>query len=179
MINITAIGRSTWRYAIVGMMAISIFTVNASAIAAPEDLVLIQSYVGDWRGRGTLRAQGQEDETVVCRLSVTRSNAEKINYRGRCTLAGANLSMNGTMAYISAKNRYEAIMTSNTAFTGIAIGTRRGENVTFNLQATDESGMMSRVKAGFGLEDGDISVSFEVTRDDGSKLVAEIPFDRR
>ncbi|MCF6327122.1 MAG: FABP family protein [Devosiaceae bacterium] len=179
MINSTGICRSALRYGIVGAIALSGLGISVPAYAAPEDLALIQSYIGDWRGRGTLTAEGQEDETVVCRLSVTKSSAEKINYRGRCTLAGANLSMNGTMAFISDKNRYEAIMTSNTEFTGVAIGTRQGNNVTFNLQSTAENGMVSRVKAGFGLSDGDIEVSFEVTRDDGSKLVAQIPFDRR
>jgi len=179
MINSTAICRSALRYGIIGAIALSGAGISVPAYAAPEDLALIQSYIGEWRGRGTLRAAGQEDETVVCRLSVTRSNAEKINYRGRCTLAGANLSMNGTMAYISDANRYEAIMTSNTAFTGVAVGTRSGDNVTFNLQSTAEDGMVSRVRAGFGLSDGDIEVSFEITRDDGSKLVAQIPFDRR
>ena len=180
MINPRAVHRSVLKIAIAGTMAVSGLAAAASPVlAAPEDLALIQSYIGDWRGRGTLEAEGQENETVVCRLSVTPSTAEKINYRGRCTLAGANLSMNGTMAYISEKNRYEAIMTSNTAFTGIAIGTRQRENITFNLQATDESGMRSRVRAGFGLNEGNIEVSFEVTRDDGSKLVAQIPFERR
>jgi len=179
MTNSRAIRRSALRYAGVAIMAISGLVFTAPANAAPEDLALIQSYIGDWRGRGTLTAEGQENETVVCRLGVTRSSEEKINFRGRCTIAGANLSMNGTMAYISANNRFEAIITSNTAFSGEAIGTRRGENVTFNLQANDDDGVMSRVKVGFGLVNGDIEVSFEVTRDDGSKLIAEIPFDRR
>ncbi len=153
--------------------------IGTPALSAPADLELIQSYVGEWRGRGVMSAQGRENETVVCRLSITRSSAEKINYRGRCTLAGGNMSMNGTLAYFSANNRFEAVMTSNTAFTGVAIGRRSGKNVTFNLQAKDDEGGVSNVRAGFGLVDGDIKVDFEVTQANGEKIVADIPFDRR
>ena len=164
-----------------GVVALVVGSLSASvpAHSAPADLELIQSYVGDWRGRGTMNAPGQDSETVVCRLNITRSSAEKINYRGRCTLAGGNVSMNGTMAYLSANNRYEAIMTSNTAFTGTAIGRRVGKNVTFNLQAKDDQGRTSNVRAGFGLVDGSIKVDFEIIQADGSKMVAVIPFDRR
>ncbi|HHB83508.1 MAG TPA: DUF1794 domain-containing protein [Devosia sp.] len=167
--------------AAIGVFALVIGSIGfgTPAYSAPADLELIQSYVGDWRGRGTLNAPGQESETVVCRLNIKRSSAEKINYSGRCTVAGGNVSMNGTMAYISANNRYEAIMTSNTAFTGVAIGRRSGKNVTFNLQAQDDDGRTSNVRAGFGLVGDNIKVDFEITRADGSKMVADIPFDRR
>ncbi len=161
-----------------GVLATASFGAVPTAIAAPEDLELIQSYVGNWRGTGTLINAGQPGESVRCRLGVTRSSIEKINFQGRCAIAGTTLSMAGTMAYISANNRYEAIMTSNTTFTGNAVGRRVGTNVTFNLQSTDENGATSRVKAGFGLIEGNISVDFEVTNADGEKLTAVIPFSR-
>lgn len=153
-------------------------SVASPVLAAPADLELIQSYVGNWRGTGTLNNAGQPGESVRCRLNITRSNAEKINFSGRCAIAGTTLSMAGTMAYISAANRYEAIMTSNTTFAGVAIGNRRGSNVTFNLQSTDDDGGTSRVRAGFGLIGDKINVDFEVTNGDGSKITADIPFDR-
>ena len=43
----------------------------APAVAAPADVALLQSYIGDWRGRGTL--VGANSETVVCRLSLTQA----------------------------------------------------------------------------------------------------------
>lgn len=161
-----------------GALAVAGLTAAPGALAAPEDLELIQSYVGDWRGTGVLTNAGQPGESVRCRLGVTRSTVEKINFQGRCAIAGTTLSMAGTMAYISANNRYEAIMTSNTTFTGNAIGRRVGTNVTFNLQSTDENGATSRVRAGFGLIDGNISVDFQVTNGDGTKISAIIPFER-
>lgn len=175
MINLTTLTRS----AVVGSLMLAGMSVSTPVIASDADLALIQSYVGEWRGRGSMTNDGQAGETVVCRLAITHSTAEKINFNGRCTLAGANLSMSGTMAYISAANRFEAVMTSNTAFTGNAIGHRRGSSVTFNLQSTDESGGTSNVRASFGLVNGDIKVGFRVTNADGTKIVADIPFERQ
>ena len=121
------------------------------AFAAKADLDLIQSYVGNWRGRGPMTNGDQKKETVVCRLEITRSTQEKIGFSGRCALAGGNLSMNGTMAYIVAANRYEAIITSNTEFTGTAIGMKAlGEvfGITFNF------GFYQAVMAALGIAVG-------------------------
>jgi len=175
MINMRALPRSV----LAGVLVLAGLSIAPPAFAEKADLELIQSYVGNWRGRGTMANEGQESETVVCRLEITRSSDEKIGFSGRCALAGGNLSMAGTMAYIVAANRYEAIITSNTSFTGTAIGKRRGSNVTFNLQGRDKNGEISRVRAGFGLNDGKIMVEFEVTNADGSKILANVPFDRR
>jgi len=147
--------------------------------AAPADLELLQSYVGDWRGTGTMTNSGQPSESVRCRLEVTRSSAEKIGFDGNCVLAGANLSMRGTMAYIEANNRYEAVLTSNTAFTGDAVGRRSGNTVTFNLTGKNDKGETANIRAGFGLLNGQINVDFTITQDDGSRIVADIPFDRQ
>lgn len=151
---------------------------SALAHAAQADLNLIQSYVGDWRGSGAMTNADGNSETVRCTLGVTRSTAEKINFRGRCALAGANLSMNGTMAYLEATNRYEAVLTSNTSFSGNATGRRSGNTVTFNISSTNEDGESANVRAGFGLSNGKINVDFTVTNPDGSRLRASVPFDR-
>lgn len=152
--------------------------VSAPAQAAQADLNLIQSYVGDWRGSGAMTNSDGNTETVRCTLGVTRSTAEKINFRGRCALAGANLSMNGTMAYLESTNRYEAVLTSNTSFSGNAIGRRSGNTVTFNIASTNENGEAANVRAGFGLTNGKINVDFTVTNPDGSRIRAAVPFDR-
>jgi hypothetical protein len=93
-------------------------------MAAPADVALLKSYIGEWRGRGVVI--GASEESVVCRLSLTEGNQDKVNYNGRCALAGTNLSVAGTIAYIDASRRYEAAMTSNATFTGIAVGQKRG-----------------------------------------------------
>lgn len=167
------------RLALAGALFIASLSFSPSGYAAQADLDLIQSYVGNWRGRGTMTNANKGNETIVCRMEITRSSAEKIGFSGRCALAGGNLSMAGTMAYIVAANRYEAIITSNTEFTGTAIGKRRGSNVTFNLQGRDKDGKISRVRAGFGLNEGKIVVEFEVINANGDKILANVPFDRR
>ncbi len=171
--------RAMPRLVLAGALVLAGLSVANPTYAAKADLDLIQSYVGNWRGRGTMANGTQAKETVVCFLEITRSTVEKIGFSGRCALAGGNLSMAGTMAYIIAANRYEAIITSNTEFTGTAIGKRSGSNVTFNLQGRDKNGEISRIRAGFGLNNGKIMVKFEVTKADGSKILANIPFDRR
>jgi len=171
--------RAMVRLAFAGVLVLAGLSFVPPGFAAQADLDLIQSYVGNWRGRGTMTNASKENETIVCRLKITRSSSEKIGFSGRCALAGGNLSMAGTMAYIVAANRYEAIITSNTEFTGTAIGKRRGSNVTFNLQGRDKDGNISKVRAGFGLNDGKIMVEFEVTNANGSKILANVPFDRR
>ncbi|UXN72994.1 hypothetical protein N8D56_18345 [Devosia sp. A8/3-2] len=116
-------------------LALGLLIVGAAALpahAAPADVSLLKSYIGDWRGRGTVT--GANSETVVCRLSLKPGNQDKVNYTGRCTVAGSQLSMNGTIAYVEASKRYEAAMTSNVAFTGIAVGQKRGGGLIFNLQ---------------------------------------------
>ena len=84
----------------------------APAFAGPAEVALLQTYIGEWRGRGTLT--GANVETVVCRLSLKQGNQDKVNYSGRCSLAGTQLTVAGTMAYIAASKRYEAVICSPT-----------------------------------------------------------------
>jgi hypothetical protein len=151
----------------------------APALAAPADVELLKSYIGEWRGRGVL--VGADQETVVCRLSLSEGNDDKVNYNGRCTLAGTNLSVAGTMAYIEASKRYEAAMTSNATFTGIAVGQKRGSGLTFNLREReqDEEGKDLNISAQIKLSEEQIDVVFEVIYiESGDSLRAEVPFSR-
>ncbi|ODT69711.1 MAG: hypothetical protein ABS75_15690 [Pelagibacterium sp. SCN 63-23] len=149
------------------------------ALAAPADVALLKSYIGEWRGRGVLI--GANQETVVCRLSLSEGNQDKVNYNGRCTLAGTNLSVAGTMAYIEASKRYEAAMTSNATFNGIAVGQKRGSGLTFNLRERekDEEGKDLNITAQIQLSRDAIQVVFEVIYvESGDSLRAEVPFSR-
>jgi hypothetical protein len=147
--------------------------------AAPADVALLKSYIGEWRGRGVVI--GASEESVVCRLSLTEGNGDKVNYNGRCALAGTNLSVAGTIAYIDASRRYEAAMTSNATFTGIAVGQKRGSGLIFNLRERDqdEEGKDLNISAQIQLNNNDIQVSFEVVYvESGDSLRAEVPFSR-
>lgn len=147
--------------------------------AAPADVALLKSYIGEWRGRGTL--VGASQESVVCRLSLTEGNQDKVNYNGRCTMAGTTLSVAGTMAYVEASKRFEAAMTSNATFNGLAVGQKRGGGLVFNLREreTDEEGKDLNISSVIRLSNEAIEVSFDVVYvESGDSLRAQVPFSR-
>lgn len=174
----TFIGPLTRAAALAGLLLSSGFAV-VPAFAGPAEVALLKSYIGDWRGRGTLI--GASTESVVCRLSLTQGNQDKVNYSGRCTLAGTNLSVAGTLAYIDAARRYEAAMTSNATFSGIAVGQKRGSGLVFNLRdrRPDEVGKDMNITAQISLNGDAIGVTFEVVYvESGDSLRAQVPFSR-
>ena len=171
-------GSLTRAAALAGLL-LSAIAGSVPAMAAPADVALLKSYIGEWRGRGVVI--GASEESVVCRLSLTEGNGDKVNYNGRCALAGTNLSVAGTIAYIDASRRYEAAMTSNATFTGIAVGQKRGSGLIFNLRERDqdEEGKDLNISAQIQLNNNDIQVSFEVVYvESGDSLRAEVPFSR-
>lgn len=147
--------------------------------AAQRDLEILQSYVGEWRGRGTM-GEGDTEETVVCKLDITRSSSEKINFKGRCTLAGKALAINGTMAYLTENKRFEAVMSSNTFFSGVAIGHRNGNSIKFNLSERDpDTGSTVKINIGMALSNSNINIDFRLSdSESGQSTVAKIPFSK-
>lgn len=159
--------------------------VAVCAVAAPPVLAanpnvdLLQSYIGDWRGRGVL--VGAETESVVCRLSLSNGNDQKVNYSGRCSLAGTNLSVAGTLAWNETAKRFEAAMTSNVTFAGLAIGKRQGDALVFNLRERDkdENGNDLTITSDITLRKEKINVDFLVVFNaSGDTLKATVPFSR-
>lgn len=151
----------------------------APAYAAQADVDLLKSYIGSWKGRGTLI--GAETESVVCRLTLSDGNTDKVNYSGRCSLAGTNLSVNGTLAYNDAGKRFEAEMTSNATFRGTAIGKKSGSGVVFNLRErdTDEQGNDMTITSAIVLGKDKINVDFQVLFNaSGNILKAQVPFSQ-
>lgn len=174
----TSFGHLSRVCAVAGLM-FSAAGALAPAFAGPAEVALLQSYIGEWRGRGTL--VGSNRETVVCRLALTQGNDDKVNYNGRCTLAGNQLSVAGTMAYIEASRRYEAAMSSNATFQGTAVGQKRGGGLVFNLRERDqdEEGKDLNITAQITLQKEAINVVFEVVYiESGDNLRAEVPFSR-
>jgi hypothetical protein len=148
----------------------------APAFAGPAEMAVLKAYEGSWKGQG--KVIGTDTESVNCRMSLTDGNDEKINYSGRCALAGANLAISGTLAYIDASHRYEGAMTSNVDFSGVAIGQRVGSGIVFNLKERgqkDASNM--EIQAGITLTPGVITVTFKATDVSTGKLIsATVPF---
>lgn len=174
----TFLGPLTRATALAGILLSAGFAATP-AFAGPNEIALLKSYIGEWRGRGTL--VGASTESVVCRLSLSHGNQDKVNYSGRCTLAGTNLSVAGTIAYVDAARRYEAAMTSNATFSGIAVGQKRGSGLVFNLRERkpDEEGKDMNISAQIALNGDAISVAFEVVYvESGDSLRADVPFSR-
>ncbi len=148
----------------------------APAFAGPAEVALLRSYEGNWRGRGNV--VGSDTETVTCRMSLTDGNGNKVNYAGRCSLAGTDLAINGTLAYIDASSRYEGAMTSNINFSGVAVGRKEGDGIVFNLKSRGMSDNANvEVNAGIILTPGGITVKFNaVDVNTGKVLNATVPF---
>lgn len=163
----------------IAIAASFVAALSAPAFAAQADLDLLQSYVGKWTGDGVTNAAG-EDETIRCRMDIKSNGDTKVVYNGRCALAGGTVSLNGTMAFVEGANRFEAVMSSNTAFQGVAIGRRSGNNVRFNLRERNpDTGAEYAINADMALKSGDIEVVFSLTEvDTGNKIVATVPFTK-
>lgn len=172
-----SIGPLSRSLALAGLFSMALF--SAPAMAAKADVELLQSYIGQWKGRGQL--VGADTETVVCRLTLSPGNQDKVNYSGRCSLAGSALSVNGTLAYNEKAKRYEAAMTSNATFNGLAVGKKSGNGVIFNLKerGEDDAGKPVTISAQIALNSGKINVQFNVVfNETGEQLNASVPFTK-
>lgn len=165
----------------VGVALLSIpFASVMPAQAAGEELALLESYIGNWQGEGAL-VGGDQPEPFRCRLTIAKGNQSKVNYTGRCALVNATLSISGTIAYNDTAARYEAAMSSNAGFTGLAIGQQRQGQISFDLkeQQKDRAGSDVRIGSRIMLVDGDITVDFEVEfNNSGEVLRASVPFSQ-
>lgn len=160
-----------------GIVALGLATPSS---AGPAEMSLLESYIGSWRGQGEM-VGGEFPETFSCRLTVAKGNQAKINYAGRCALVNMNISVSGTIAYNDSARRYEAAMSSNAGFTGMAVGRKQGNRITFNLseQQVDRGGNVVRIGSTIILVSDTIQVDFEVEfNQSGQILTAEVPFSR-
>lgn len=164
----------------VALAFVAMAAMPGAAPAAQSELDVLTSYIGNWRGEGAL-VGGDRNEPFRCRLGVSQGNMLKINYTGRCTLVNATLSISGTIAYNEAARQYEAAMSSNAGYTGLAIGRKNGGNISFDLreQAKDRAGSDVRIGARILLVGESITVDFEVEfNNSGEVLTASVPFSR-
>lgn len=166
-------------------MTMIVAIVLSSLLAVPAqsgqaELDRLASYVGNWSGAGTL-VGGETPESFRCRLTIAKGNQAKINYSGRCTLVNMNLSVAGTIAFDDATQRYQAAMSSNAGFTGIAIGRLQGDRISFDLaeKQRDRGGNDVRIGSRISLIGDAIRVDFEVEfNNSGEVLTASVPFSK-
>lgn len=168
--------------ALAGLTVLSTSAI-APAFAAKADIELIQSYVGTWKGGSQLNGQfrGKPAGKVSCSMSLSPGNGDKVNFAGNCALAGTTMTVKGTIVYNEAGKRYEAAMTSNVSFSGIAIGKRQGGGILFSFKEKDQGvdGMGGLdVNASILLNPEKIAVKFDVAFDNGEKLSASVPFTK-
>ncbi len=134
----------------------ALLLVPSASFAAPAGSALLGSYAGDWRGRGMLK--GTTNETVVCRLSLRPSSANRFSYAGKCALAGEPLTLRGTLEYDEASRSFVA-RTNNRRFEGV----RRGGGVVFTMsQKFRREGHSGTFSAGFSLTGGTIKIDFRI-----------------
>ena len=154
---------------------------SVPAQAGPAELELLQSYIGNWQGQGAL-VGGQSPEPFRCRLSISKGNQAKINYAGRCSLVNMNLSVSGTIAYDDGARMYQAAMSSNAGFTGVAVGRQQGDLISFDLseKQVDRGGNDVRIGSRINLVGTrQITVDFEVEfNNSGQVLTASVPFSK-
>lgn len=161
-------------------VAVALQSVGIGAATAQPELELLTSYVGNWRGEGAL-VGGDRNEPFRCRLSIAKGNQTKVNYTGRCTLVNTTLSISGTIGYNDKAKQYEAAMSSNAGFTGLAIGRQGAGQISFDLRERqkDRGGSDVRIGSRIVLVGESITVDFEVEfNDSGEVLTASVPFSQ-
>src|SRR3954469_4293740 len=111
------------------------------ALAGPAEISALDKYLGTWNGKG--QVSGAQTQPVTCKMALSSGNGGKLNYTGRCSLGGAQLSVTGTIAYSDQNKRYEAVMNSGIGgFRGVAVGQKQGDKIVFDLhqRADDDQG---------------------------------------
>ncbi|WIY52351.1 hypothetical protein O9Z70_12900 [Devosia sp. YIM 151766] len=164
--------------AVIALLALQMAAV--APVQAQGELALLESYVGDWRGDSAL-VGANKHEPFRCRLGVNKGNLGKINYTGRCTLVNATLSISGTIAFNEATRRFEAAMSTNAGYTGLAVGQTSSGRISFDLreQQKDRAGGDVRIGARILLVAERITVDFEVEfNNSGEVMTASVPFSR-
>ncbi len=169
-------GPLTRAAAVVGVLAVG----TLPALAGPAEIAALDKYLGTWNGKGTV--SGAQTQPVSCKMALSSGNGGKLNYTGRCSLGGQQLSVTGTIAYVDANHRYEAVMNSGIGgFRGVAIGQNTGDKIVFDLhqRADDNEGNDITIAAKIVLSDASMNVDFHATfNDTGDKIDANVPFTK-
>ncbi len=150
------------------------------SLASNDDVSLLQSYIGTWKGLGEITRDNGDVESVKCKVNIIQSNQGRVGYKGRCAFAGGNFSIAGTMAYIAEKERFEAVMSTSTSFSGVAIGKRDGDNLVFKLSDKNaDTGDSFKIDSNISLIDGELSIAFTAENiTTGRMIKVAVPFSQ-
>ena len=161
-----------------GLMAVALAFASVPAGAAPADVALLASYVGNYQGSSVITGAGSKPETVKCRLTLAPGNGSKVTYNGRCSVAGASFSLTGVFAYVG--NHYEAAMSSTSGISANVVGQKRAGGVVFTSKQRDTSeGGDRTISSTLALASGTIKVDFVVLDNKTGKTTAgSIPFSK-
>lgn len=171
--------RGVRSFAAAAAIAVSSLAV-VPALAGPAEMDLLSGYVGNWKGQGVM-VGGAEPEPFRCRMQVQKGNQAKVNFAGRCTLVNFNLSVSGTIAFNDKTRHYEAAMSSNAGFSGVAAGQISGDTITFDLdeKQVDKGGNDMRIGSKVSLVADTINIDFQIEfNNSGHVLTAKVPFSR-
>lgn len=167
------------------VLALSVFVANP-AFAQKADIEMLESYVGTWKGRGTLTRNGTS-EPMTCLITFRSDSPFKLLFssekpnRSRCIVAGASIGIAGAIVYVPERKLYEAVITSGTPFKGVAVGKRRGKNINFKLNDVNaETGDKFKIEAAMQLRSGVIELNFYVTNvTTGGKATVAVPLKKQ
>ncbi len=162
-------------------MAVGAAIVASSVLPsfAAGELDTLSKYIGTYKATGVMK--GGQSQNVTCRMAMTKGNGAKLNYNGRCSVAGAQVAVYGTIAWVDAQHHYEAAMTSGIGgFNGVAVGRLSGDKIIFDLQqrGNDNQGTDITIAAKVTLSGGNsIGVDFHATfNSSGDKVDVSVPF---
>lgn len=143
------------------------------AYAGPAETAFLQSYVGQYTGRGQLTG-GKTTEGVACRLSL-QAGIERFRYTGRCTIAGESMPISGTINYSDQRGRYEA----SGSGMGTVAGAKKGNGVVFSMGRDYRyQGQQGTVEISFTLASGNAALDFAIADRDNGNLRAHVPLSR-
>jgi hypothetical protein len=141
---------------------------------AASDVAMLQSYSGNYRGTGALA--GDHTGTVRCRIDFQPAAATSLNYTGRCSAEGADMSMTGVIT--SRNGRIEAAMSGSGGLSAVVTGVRRGGGIVFSSkQHIVQNGHDETVASTMALTGGTIEVDFSMLDNKTGKVTTgTIPF---
>jgi hypothetical protein len=149
---------------------------STGAVAASSDAALLQAYVGSYTGTGIMT--GQNSGTVRCRLLFRPASATSVNYTGRCSTGGADLSMTGVIT--AASGRIRAAMSGSGGLSSTVNGVRRVGGIVFaSKQRVNIEGRDRTVSSTMTLGNGTIQVDFAaLDNKTGKQTTGSIPFTK-
>jgi hypothetical protein len=152
-------GLGTVRGAAGALLAATLSGVSAGpALAGPDEIALLQTFVGSWRGEGTLIGPEDPPSPFQCDLLTRRGNAGKLVFTGNCPL----LTAAGGIGYAAAAAQYELAVTSSADFRGAAIGHSEDDVIVFVIEdAGSAKSNDLRLNANMRMRAQEIAITFD------------------